>query len=67
MQNQDTHGKMLTVMAGYLVCPVCHRNRRLAKIRSDTEGINIPVFCRDCKHEIIIDISRGQCFESRSR
>ena len=40
---------------------------RLAKIRSDTEGINIPVFCRDCKHEIIIDISRGQCFESRSR
>ena len=67
MQNQDTHGKMLTVRAGYLVCPVCHRNRRLAKIRSDTEGINSPVFGRDCNHEIIIDISRGQCFESRSR
>ena len=67
MQNQDTHGKMLTVRAGYLVCPVCHRNRRLAKIRSDTEGINIPVFCRDYKHEIIIDISRGQCFETRSQ
>ena len=57
----------LTVKDGWLQCPVCRRNRRLMRVRPDTEGQRIPVYCRDCKTELIIDIREGQCFESRSR
>lgn len=62
-----SRGKILTVKDGYLVCPVCKRNRRLQRISPETEATNLPVYCRDCKHEIYIDISQGQSFESRSQ
>lgn len=66
MTYQSLHDK-LTVKDGWLQCPVCRRNRRLMRVRPDTEGLRIPVYCRDCKTEITIDIREGQCFESRSR
>jgi hypothetical protein len=37
------------------------------KINPDTVATHVVVFCRDCKHEIVVDIDRGQCFESRSQ
>lgn len=67
MQTQTEHGKMLTVRNGYLVCPTCRRNRRLLQINPDTVATHLVVFCRDCKHEHIVDIEQGQCFESRSQ
>lgn len=57
----------LTVINGWLQCPVCRRNRRLMRVLPDTEGTRIPIYCRDCKTELKIDIHAGQCFESRSR
>lgn len=57
----------LTVKDGWLQCPVCRRNRRLMRVLPETEGQNVPVYCRDCKTELKIDIHQGQCFESRSR
>ena len=66
---QMTHqrGKLLTVRDGYLICPNCRRNKRLMKINPDTQGHNVVAYCRDCKTEIILDIDKGQCFESRSQ
>lgn len=58
---------MLTVKDGYLVCPTCRRNKRLIQIQPDTKAERLRVYCRDCKTEHIVDIDRGQCFESRSQ
>lgn len=54
------------VINGWVVCPVCRRNQRLLRIDDDTEAKALPVYCRDCKHEIILDIGRGQSVERRS-
>lgn len=35
------------------------------QIRPDTTAENLPVFCRQCKLELTVNIDKGQCFESR--
>jgi uncharacterized protein YbaR (Trm112 family) len=67
LQVVSKHGKLLAVKDGWLVCPTCRRNKRLLRIRQDTEAHRMVVYCRDCKTEHIVDISEGQCFESRSQ
>lgn len=67
MQSVDKHGRMLTVKNGWLECPNCRRNKRLMKINSDTVASRVVAFCRDCKEENIVDIDKGQCYESRSQ
>ena len=64
MQGAPKHGKMLTVRGKWLECPTCRRNRQMMQIRPDTEGHNIVAFCRVCKTEHIVDIVKGECFES---
>ena len=66
MQTNKNHGKLLTVKDGYLVCPICRRNKRVMRINPDTVATRVVAYCRDCKTESIVDIDRGQCFESRS-
>lgn len=56
----------IEVKNGWLACPVCNRNKKLLRIDRNTEARGLPVFCRDCKHESILDISRGQRVELRS-
>nr|WP_325305677.1 cysteine-rich KTR domain-containing protein [uncultured Oscillibacter sp.] len=51
---------------GWVTCPVCKRNRRLLRVEPDTAATALPVFCRDCKTEIILNIERGQSVERRS-
>lgn len=34
------------------------------QVLPDTEGHKIIVFCRICKAEHIVDIVKGECFES---
>ena len=65
MQDNGKRGK-LTVKDGWVTCPVCKRNRRLIRIEPETVAIGLPVFCRDCKSEIILNIDRGQSVERRS-
>lgn len=57
---------ILTVKDGWITCPKCRRNKKLLRIEPETEAKGLPVFCRDCKHESILDISRGQRVELRS-
>ncbi len=65
LQGPGNCGK-LTVTDGWVTCPICKRNRRLIRVGSNTVAKALPVFCRDCKTEIILDIDRGQSVERRS-
>lgn len=56
----------LVVKDGWVTCPVCRRNHRLIRIEPETEARNLPIFCRDCKSTVILDIDRGQSVERRS-
>lgn len=58
-------GKLI-VRDGWVTCPICHRNKRLLRVEEDTEATGLPVYCRDCKTEIIVNIARGQSVERRS-
>lgn len=60
-------GKLLTVDDGYLICPNCRRNKRLLRIRPETEGKSIQVFCRVCKTEHVVDIVKGECQEGHGQ
>ncbi len=66
MQSEPKHGKMLTVRNGWLTCHRCG-NKRLMKIRPDTQGSRLIAYCRMCKNEILIDVYRGACFESQGQ
>lgn len=70
MREKALHGQAncgkLTVKDGWVTCPVCKRNHRLIRIEPETVAQALPVFCRDCKNEIILDIDRGQSVERRS-
>lgn len=67
MQSAHGHGIMLTVRDGYLVCPRCRQNRKVMRILPTTTAQNLQIYCKSCKAEMLIDIVKGQCYESRSR
>ena len=57
MLQVSTHsGIMMTVEDGSVACPFC--NKKIARIKADTEANNLPLFCRFCKREYIVDIRR---------
>lgn len=56
---------ILTVRNEYLICPFCG-NKRLLHINADTEATALPVYCRKCSREILINVHRGQCSRSQS-
>ena len=65
MKTEREPAKLIT-KDGWVTCPVCRRNHRLLRIDNNTEATGLPVFCRDCKTEIILDIARGRSVERRS-
>ena len=60
LQAVKKYGKLLTVRGGWVVCPECRSNRKLLHIRPDTQAENLPVYCRRCKREIILNIERPE-------
>jgi len=60
------HGTLVPVKDGWISCPNCRMNKRLLRISADTEAHGLPVFCRACKTEIILDIERGRSVKRRS-
>ena len=40
-------------------CPICGSKTR-TKIREDTEAKNLPILCRLCKNEVVVDIKDGK-------
>lgn len=57
---------IIQVTDGWIHCPVCKRNKRLLRIEPGTSAKSLPVFCRSCKNEIILDIE-GQSVKRRSQ
>ena len=41
-------------------------NHRLLRVDMETVAKDLPIYCRDCKTEIILNIDRGQSVERRS-
>lgn len=70
MQQQAECDRIMPVKDGFVLCPMCRRagyEKKLLHLRSDTSGQHVELFCRSCKSRYIVDIDKGQCFESRSR
>ncbi len=65
LQDQAKRGK-LTVKDGWLICPVCRRNHHLLRIEPETEATGLPVYCRTCRSEVILNIERGQSVKRQS-
>lgn len=51
---QSVYGKMKTNHR-WFDCPVCGRTK-LLRLRPDMQARNLPVYCRACKSEIIVNI-----------
>ena len=64
MQSQTNRGKLLPTKGGFVCCPYC--SGKLQKISQRTTATGLPAYCRKCKREILIDIVRGQSFQSQS-
>ena len=41
-----------------MTCPHCRRNKRLLRVKTGTVADELPVYCRDCKTEIILHIEQ---------
>ncbi len=65
LQRSPQCGK-LVVKDGWVTCPVCKRNHRLIRVEPETEARGLPVYCRTCRSEIVLNIDRGQSVERQS-
>ena len=54
LQTEASCGKIRT-KDGFILCPICGRQKVL-KILPETRGTHIPVFCKNCRKQSIIDI-----------
>lgn len=64
--NRSSDCGIIKVTDGWVPCPICRRNKRLLRVTPETKAQHLPVYCRDCKSEIILDIE-GQSVERRSQ
>ena len=65
LQSAANCGK-LVVKDGWVTCPICKRNHRLIRVEPDTEAKRLPVYCRTCRSEIVLNIERGQSVKRQS-
>lgn len=56
----------IVVKDGWVSCPECGRNHRLLRITPETEAHGLPVYCRTCRREIVLNIERGQSVKRQS-
>lgn len=64
--NKSLDCGIIKVLDGWVSCPFCKRNKRLLRVTPRTRAQHLPVYCRDCKSEIILDIE-GQSVKRRSQ
>lgn len=59
----NKHGDcaILKVQNGWAVCPVCGW-ARMMRVEPDTKAMRLPVYCKRCRHETIVNIEpESQC------
>lgn len=64
--NETARYGIIKVVDGWVTCPVCNQNKKLLRVTPATRAQHLPVHCRKCKTEIILDIE-GQSVERRSQ
>lgn len=47
---------IIQVTDGWVRCPICNRNKKLLRLTPQTTAKRLPVYCRMCGSEIILDI-----------
>lgn len=55
LQSDTGCGKMLPVQNGWLICPAC-RQWKVLRLLPDTEVKHLPVYCKRCHKESIVNI-----------
>lgn len=63
MRNNQNNDKLITVKDGIIVCPICLR-KTYQQITPRLTATALPVYCRYCKKQTIVDIANGQCSRS---
>lgn len=54
MPTKEKHGRII-VKDGWVMCPYC-RTAKLTRLLPGTKAKNVPLLCRKCKHETILNI-----------
>ena len=67
MQSAKRSVTLAVRTGGWITCPACNRNKHFLRIDPQTGAQYFPVYCRDCKREVILDIEPGQRVELRSQ
>lgn len=63
----STQCSKLVIKNGWITCPNCRRNHRLLRITDETQAKELPVYCRTCHMEVILDIEQGQSVKRQSQ
>ncbi len=61
------NGDKLAIKDGWLTCPICKRNHRLLRITDETVARVLPVYCRTCHSEVVVNIDKGQSVKRQSQ
>ena len=61
------NGDKISTKDGWLTCPICKRNHRLLRITDATRARGLPVYCRTCHSEVILNIDEGQSVKRQSQ
>lgn len=56
---------IVAVEDGYMRCPYCRY--KLGRVFPQTSASDLPLYCRRCKTEMIVNINQGQCHMSQGR
>lgn len=62
----EGNGVKLNVKDGWITCPDCRRRLSFLRLHHDTEARRLPIYCRSCRKEIIVNIAQGQSVERQS-
>lgn len=65
MQNAKGYATIVT-KEGWIICPICNQNRKTIRITRETEAHCLPVYCRKCGTEFVLNIRRGLSVERLS-
>lgn len=57
LKAMESCGKIKTNLR-WFACPAC--GKKLLRLESDTEARNLPVYCKSCHREIIVNISQSE-------
>jgi len=47
---------IIVTTEGWVHCPVCKQNKRLLRVLPDTTATCLPVYCKRCRREVVLNI-----------